>query len=70
MGLPCEGARWGGVGILLAITKLPLPQIPCNPMELGLEQLFQELAGEVKAKPTPLPNTFESLLHPGCLILL
>ena len=33
----------------MARTKLPLiPQVPYIPLELELQQLFQELAGEVR----------------------
>ena len=45
-----EGGRWGWGGRnFLARTKLPpIPQVPYIPLELELQQLFQELAGEVR----------------------
>lgn len=39
------GVTWN----FLARTKLlPAPQVPYIPLELELQQLFQELAGEVR----------------------
>ena len=40
-----KGAAWN----FLARTELPpTPQVPYIPLELELQQLFQELAGEVR----------------------
>lgn len=43
------GAGLGGdpLGSKLHPSPRPAPQIPYVPLELGLEQLFQELAGDV-----------------------
>lgn len=58
----CAGV---GVGALLATTKLPpTTQAPDIPLDLGLKQLFQELAGEVRSGLRGSRPPLELLLYP------